>query len=89
MTETVVGCIITGLVAIVVCVINNIVQAQNIKTQNDKTVAVIQYQIQDLTKSVEKHNNLVERMAVVERDLKTSFNMLDDIREDISDLKRK
>lgn len=48
---------------------------------------VIAYKVDDLKKQVEKHNNLVERTAVVERDLKTAFNRIDETRADIRDLR--
>lgn len=39
------------------------------------------HRLEQLEKKVEKHNNLVERMAVVERDLKTAFRLVDEIKE--------
>lgn len=48
---------------------------------------VIAYKVDDLKKQVEKHNNLVERMAVVERDLKTAFNRIDENKEEIRELR--
>lgn len=41
------------------------------------------FRIEQLERKVEKHNNLIERTAVVERDLKTAFHRIDDIKEDI------
>ena len=41
------------------------------------------FRIEQLERKVEKHNNLIERTAVVERDLKTAFHSIDDIKEDI------
>ena len=38
------------------------------------------YRIEELEKKVDKHNSVVERMAVAERDLKTVFHQLDDIK---------
>ena len=38
---------------------------------------ILGYKIDELTKKVEKHNNLVERMAVVERDI---ANLKDDLK---------
>lgn len=49
---------------------------------------LIGYKVDELTKQVEKHNNLVERIAVVERDIKTAFNRLDDLNGDIKDLRK-
>lgn len=86
METLLVGCI-SGGVTLIVCVINNICQARNIKTQNDKAMALIQYRIEALTKTVEKHNNLCERMIAVERDVKTVFNFFNEIRAELEQLK--
>ena len=53
--------LITGIIAIVVCLINNYFQAKQTAKANDKTVALIEYRIQELTDKVNKHNNLIER----------------------------
>lgn len=50
---------------------------------------VLGFKVDELKKQVEKHNGLVERMAVVERDLKTSFNRIDEQRQEIRELKNK
>ena len=47
---------------------------------------VLGYKVDELKKQVEKHNNLIERTAVVERDLKTAFSRIDDMRDDITRL---
>lgn len=47
-------------------------------------VKFISYKIDVLEKKVEKHNNVVEDVAVVKRDLKTAFNHIDDIKTDIN-----
>lgn len=41
-----------------------------------------------LTSKVEAHNHLSERMAVVERDMKTAFNKLEEMSSDIKDLRK-
>lgn len=51
--------LITGIVAIIVCTINNIYQSS-------KTQALIEYKIDELSKRVDKHNNLVERTYKLE-----------------------
>ena len=48
---------------------------------------VIAYKVDDLKTQVEKHNNLVERVAYVERDLKTAFIRIDEQREEIKELR--
>lgn len=51
--------IITGIVAIIVCVINNwaLMAKQN---------ALIEYKINELTEKVQKHNQLIERTFKLE-----------------------
>lgn len=57
--------LITGAVAIIVCMINNHFQnkasQEQSKRQNDKTAALIDYKLSELTKRVDKHNNVIER----------------------------
>lgn len=50
-----------------------------ILTSNRLTV----YRIQQLEKKVDKHNCVIERTAVLERDIKTAFRLLDEIREEV------
>ena len=45
------------------------------------------FNVDELRKDVEKHNELVERTAVIERDVKTAFNKIDENREDIRDVR--
>jgi len=52
---TIVGAVISGLVAIVVSQI-----------QHDKTMALVEYRLGQLEEKVDQHNNLVERMYAVE-----------------------
>lgn len=72
MSEGVLIALITGGVAIIS---NIIIAAFN----NTKTI----YRIDQLEKKVEKHNNLVERVAVAERDQKTLFHRYDELSEKI------
>ena len=58
--------IITGVVAIVVCMINNIVQKRASDRQHNTTIALIEYKLDQLTHKVELHNNAVVRLYKVE-----------------------
>ena len=44
---------------------------------NNKSTAVMQYKIDDLTKKLEKNNNVVERMAVAENSIKSAHHRID------------
>ena len=60
------------LVAIVSIIVNN---------------RVIAYKVDTLAQQVKEHNKLVERTAVVERDVKTAFNRIDENRQYIKELR--
>lgn len=60
------------LVAIISIIVNN---------------RVIAYKVDTLAQQVKEHNKLVERTAVVERDVKTAFNRIDETRQDIKEVR--
>lgn len=70
MTEAIVIAFITGGLA----VISNIVVAV---TNNAKTV----FRIEQLERKMEKHNNLVERVALLEHDEQTQWKRIDELKE--------
>lgn len=78
--------IITGAVAIAVCMINNYFQQRRSEAQNDKTMALIDYKLSELTKRVDKHNNVIERTyrleeqaALCEEKIKVANHRIDDL----------
>lgn len=72
--------IITGVVAIIVCMVNNAWQSKRsdkqhqatmdaAEKQHNTTIALIEYKLDQLAKKVDIHNNAVERLYEVERKL--------------------
>lgn len=55
---------------------------------NNKTQALIGYRIDELEKKVEKHNQVVERTVVLERDMKTAFSRIDEVQNDVKELRK-
>ena len=55
---TIVGSVISGLVAIYVCTV-----------QNNKTIALIEYRLSQLENEVRKHNTFDRRLIIVETKL--------------------
>lgn len=47
---------------------------------------ILGYKVDELKKQVEKHNSVVEKTIILDRDLKTAFSRIDDMREDITRL---
>lgn len=69
--------IITGIVAIIVCVVNNIVtiwqvnkkhasQIEEQRKSHEETIELITYRLHELERKQDKHNNLMERVFKLE-----------------------
>ena len=41
---------------------------------------MVNFRLDALEKKVEKHNNIVERTAILERDLKTAYRLIEEIK---------
>ena len=68
MSEAVIVALISGLCvgvpSIITCIMNNKTTRENNQKENDLT----RYQIQELKKQVEKHNGVIERVYVLEKE---------------------
>lgn len=73
MSDVVVTAIISGLCVAIPSVIATM-------SSNNKSNALMNYRIDELTKEVEKHNSVVERMAVVENSLKSAHHRIDELK---------
>lgn len=73
---TVTGALISGIVALIVS-----------GHQHSKALALIDYRIGQLEEKQDKHNSMIERMYVVERDMKTAFNRVDELRSDLKEVR--
>lgn len=47
------------------------------------SVNLIKYRIEQLEKKVEKHNNVIERMAIAENNIKNIFHHIENIEEEL------
>lgn len=80
--ETVISSLISGFVALVVCLINN-------RSQQDKTRALMEYKINQLTERVDKHNGLIERTYRLEEQSALQQEKLKVANHRIEDLERR
>ena len=53
----------------------------------EMTIQDIKTELARLEKKQDAHNELIQRVAVLERDNKTAFNRIDELRDDIKALK--
>ena len=60
---TILAAVISGVVTLIVCMVNNHAQAQ-------KTRALLDYRLSELEKKVDKHNSMVERTYKLEGQVK-------------------
>ena len=77
--EGVISALISAAGAVIVCVINSHYQA-------NATRKLIEYKIEELTKRVEKHNNVIERVYALEQHEAVLDEKFDVANHRISDL---
>ena len=87
--ETIAAACISAGAAILVCMINNHTQQKKIEEGNSKTIALIDYRLDELTKRVEKHNNGIERTYKLEEAVKVEEERIRVANHRIEDLERK
>lgn len=87
--ETIIAALISASAAIIVCAINNRTQQQKNEVQQEKTRALMEYKLDELTKRVEKHNNTIERTYRLEQDVSVMEEQIKVANHRIQDLERK
>ena len=80
--ETIISSYISAAVTLIVCLISN-------HSQSEKTRALMEYKIDELTKRVDKHNNVVERMYALEEKMSVHEEQIKVANHRIEDLERK
>lgn len=73
--ETIISACISAGVTLIVCMINN-------HGQQEKTRALMEYKLGELTKRVEKHNSVVERTYILEEKMKVANHRIEDLEEE-------
>lgn len=69
--ETIAASLISGIVAIVVCVINSRSQMQELTHKLEMAQAVTDTKLEELTREVRSHNNFAQRLPVLEQRVST------------------
>lgn len=80
--ETIISSAISAAVTLIVCLISN-------HSQSEKTRALMEYKLDELTKRVDKHNNVVERTYSLERKMEVQEEQIKVANHRIEDLERK
>lgn len=78
--------LITAVVTLAVCLINNHFQQKQVEKKHDETVGIVTYRLEQLEKKQDLHNNAVIRLYEVEKRLgideeriKVSNHRIDDL----------
>ena len=88
MTEIMTAAITAGGLIVVQLIVSSKQQrAQDIKV--DAALSEVRKDIQRLEEKQDKHNNLIERTAVLERDMKTAWKRIDENKEELAYLEHK
>ena len=66
----------SGILAIVVCIINN-------KYQNSKTLALLDLRLNTLEEKVDKHNNLIDRTYELEKKTALQEQKIEEIQKGV------
>lgn len=80
--ETIISACISAGVTLIVCLISN-------HGQQEKTRALVEYKLEELTKRVDKHNNTIERTYKLEQDVSVMEEQIKVANHRINDLERK
>lgn len=65
--ETIISSLISAGVALVICVYNNKVTRDDNVAQQEKSRALLEYKLEELSKKVEQHNDLISRTYELEK----------------------
>ncbi len=82
MDPTIVTALISGLCVAIPTIISVVAAANTRDAVNEERIKNLSEKIDDLSVKVQLHNSFSERIAVVERDLKTAFNLLNDLKKE-------
>ena len=79
--------IIPAVALIIVQIIVSMKQQRVQDVRFDMTINEIKTELSRLEKKQDAHNELISRVTILERDNKTAFNRIDELRADIKDMK--
>ena len=82
MSPEIINALITGLCVAVPTIISVVVTSNTRDAVNEERIKNLSEKIDELSAKVQVHNSFAERIAIVERDIKTCFNLLEQMRRE-------
>lgn len=83
MNDTIITALISGVCVAIPTIISVIVTSSTRDAVNEERISFLSEKIDKLSEKVMKHNNLVERMIAVEKDVKSAFRQIDELKGEI------
>lgn len=81
MTEAIIVALITGGLSLVGVIISNISGSRRMQSSLEKSQAVTDTKLEELTREVREHNNFAKRMPVVEEQIKVINHRIADLEQ--------
>lgn len=81
MTEGIIIALITGLCSVLGCLLSSSIASKKALSCVEKSQAVTDTKLEDLTREVREHNNFAKRMPVVEEQIKVINHRIKNIEE--------
>lgn len=72
-----------------VCMLNNYAQTEKVEAQHDKTIALIDQRLTELSDRVDKHNGLIDRTYALEQDVALQEERIKVANHRLEDLEKK
>lgn len=79
MDTSIIVALITGGLSLIGVVLSNISSNKKIGTQLEKSQAVTDVKIEELTREVRLHNNFAQRVPVIEEQIKAANHRIEDL----------
>lgn len=79
--ETIISACISAGVTLIVCLISN-------RGQQERTRALLEYKLEELTRRVDKHNNVIERTYNLEQELSVQQEQIKVANHRLNDLEK-
>lgn len=81
MNDVIISSIITGVISLVICLINN-------NTQQAKTRTLLEYKLEQLTTRVNKHNSVIDRTYELEKKMDVNEEKISVLNHRVGDLEK-
>lgn len=79
MSAEVIVAIITGVVTIITVVINSALSQREMNARLDKSQAVMQAKLDDLTREVREHNDFAKKIPVIQEQIKVANHRIQNL----------